>query len=74
MVSLVLPAFDDTCSLGSPPRKVVYHASVSTVVTESLFLEGNREAKLKPTTYLLLLLFRVYLSLLFSENLNDIVL
>ena len=30
-VSLVLPAFDETGSHGSPPRRVVYHQSVSTL-------------------------------------------
>ena len=43
-VPLVLPTFDDTVSLGSPPRHVVYPpgSMVSPWVTASLFLAGNR--------------------------------
>ena len=43
-VSFVLSSFKDIGSLGSPPRRVVYHPSVSTLVTVSRFLVGNREA------------------------------
>ena len=50
--SLVLPAFDDTGSPSYPPRRVVHRQSVSTLVTASHFLAGNREADLKPTTSL----------------------
>ena len=58
-VSLVLTAFDDTGSLGSPPRQAVYPPS-STVppwVTASHFLAGNRKVELKPTTFSSLLVF-----------------
>ena len=67
-VSLVLPAFGHTGSLGSPPRQVVYPpgSMVPPRVTASPFLAGNREAELKHTTFSLLLLFRVFLSFLFS--------
>ena len=51
-VSLVLPAFDDTTSQSYPPRYVVYHPTVSTLVTASLFLAGNNKDELKPTTFL----------------------
>ena len=42
-VSLVLPTFDETGSLGSPMRQVVYPPSsmVSTWVTASPFFPGN---------------------------------
>ena len=43
------PDFDDTRSLGYPPRRVVYPFGFHWV-TASRFLAGNREAKLKPTT------------------------
>ena len=58
-VSLVLPAFDNTHSLGSPPHQVVYppDSMVSPWVTASHFIVGNREAELKPTTFSSLLLF-----------------
>ena len=56
-VSLFLPAFDDTGSIGSSPRRVAY---------TSRFLAGNMEAELKPTTISSLLLFYVFLSFLFS--------
>ena len=64
-VSLVLPAFDDIGSLGSLPRQVVYppDSIVRPWVTASRFLEGNREAEPKNTTFSSLLLF---LSFLFS--------
>ena len=39
MVLVVLPTFDNTSSLGYPLHRVVYHTSVSTLVT--------REAELK---------------------------
>ena len=50
--SFVLPAFDDTGSLGSP-RQVVYPPAciVPPWVTVSRFLARNREAELKPTTF-----------------------
>ena len=58
-VSLVLPTFDDTGSLGSPPRRVVYpHAS--------RLLAENREAELKSTTFSSLLFFHVFLYFLFQ--------
>ena len=63
-VSLVLPVFDDTSSLGSPPRRVVY-LLVPPWVTVSRFLAGNREVELKPTTFSSFLLFCVFLSFLF---------
>ena len=72
-VSHVFPAFKDTGLLGSPPRWVVYYPFVSTLVTISRFLAGNREAELKPTTLSSLLLFRVFLSFLFSWPPRDIV-
>ena len=67
-VSLVLPTFDDTGSLGSPPHQVVYPSGsmVPSWVTASRFLAGNREAELNPTTFSSLLLFCVFLSSLFS--------
>ena len=54
MVSLVLPAFDSSGSLGSLPRQVVYPpgSMVPPWVTDSRFLSGNNEAELKPTTSL----------------------
>ena len=66
-VSLVSSAFSDTGSLGSTPRQVVYPPAsmVPPWVTASIFLPGNREAELKPTTFSSLLLFRVFLSFLF---------
>ena len=61
-VSLVLPTLDDTGSLSSPPRQVVYHPGfmVPPWVTTSHFLTGNRETELKPTTFSSALLFRVF--------------
>ena len=43
-VSLVLPAFDDTDSLGSPPRQVVYQPNrmVPPWVTTPVSLRGIR--------------------------------
>ena len=67
-VSLVHPPFDDTASLGSPPRQVGYPPGslVSPWMTASHFLAGNREAQLKLTTFSSLLLFCDFLSFLFS--------
>ena len=67
-VSLVLPGFEDTGSLGSPPRQVVYPSSsmVPLWVTASRFHEGNRKVELKSITFSSFLLFRVFLSFLFS--------
>ena len=59
------PAFEDTGSLGFPPRRVVYPPG-STLGEFPRFLAGNREAELIPTTFSLLLRFRVFLSFLFS--------
>ena len=67
--SLFLPAFDVTGSLGSPQRWVVYPNPGSMVpfwMTASRFLAENRKAELKPTIFSSLLLFRVFLSFLFS--------
>ena len=50
MALSVLPTFNDTGSLGYPSRRV--------------FLAGNGEAELKPTTFSSVLLFRVFLFLL----------
>ena len=71
-ISLVLSPIDDTSSLGSPPRQVLYPL-VSPRVTTSRFLAGNREAELKPTTFSILLFFRVFLFFLFSWPRSDIV-
>ena len=62
-ISLDLPAFDDTSSLGSPPRRVFYPPAsmVPLWVTACRFLTGNREAELKPSTFPLLLLFHIFL-------------
>ena len=67
-VSLVLKAFDDTGSLGSPPCQIVCPPGfmIPHWVTASCFLAGNRGAELKPTTLSLLLLFRVFLAFLFD--------
>ena len=54
-VSLVLPAFDDTGSLGFPPPQVVYPTGF-TLVDCLRLLAGNREAELKPIFSSLLLL------------------
>ena len=60
-VLLVLPAFNDTGSL------VGWHIPlVPPWVTASRFLAGNRETELNPITFSSLLLFRVFLSFLFS--------
>ena len=63
-VSLVLLAFYDTGSLGSPPRQVVCSpgSMITPWVTTSHFLAGNREADLKPTTFFSHLLERAYWS------------
>ena len=74
VVSLFLPAFDNTGSLGSPPRQVIY-PSVSMVppwVTAFHFLAGNTEAELKPKIFSSLLLFHVFLSFLFSYTPSNI--
>ena len=63
-VVLLLPAFDDSGSLGSPPRRVVYTRG-STLSDCPSFLAGNKEAELKPTPSSLLL-FRYFLFFLFS--------
>ena len=60
-VSLVSSAFDDTGFLGSPPRQAVYPPYLN-----GSTLAGNTEAEQKPTTFSSLLLFRDFLSLLFS--------
>ena len=46
---MYLPTFDDTGSLGFPPRRVVYPpgSMVPPWVTGSRFLAGNRKAELK---------------------------
>ena len=49
--SLFLPAFDDTDSLGSTPRRVVYPPGST-----------NWEAELKLTTFSSLIFFRDFLS------------
>ena len=74
-VSLILPVFDVTGSLGSPPRQEVYpHGSmVPPWVTASRFLAGNSWAELKPTTFSSLLLFRVFFFSLFSQTPSDII-
>ena len=47
-VSHLLPTFNYTGSLGSPPRQVVYSSSYMVLpwVTASRFLQGNREVEL----------------------------
>ena len=53
-VSLAVPTFDDTGSLGSPPRHVLYPpcSMVLPWVSASCFFAGNSEAdELKPTTF-----------------------
>ena len=50
MVSLVLPAFDDTGSLGSPPNQWSMPL-VPPWMTVSHFFAGNRETELKPTIH-----------------------
>ena len=51
VVSLILPPFHDTGSLGSPSRQIVYPPGfmVPPWVNASYFLSENREAELKPT-------------------------
>ena len=56
VVSLVLPDFDDSGSLGSPPHQV----------NASQFLAWNMESGPKPTVFSSVLLFQVFLSFLFS--------
>ena len=53
LVSLALLAFDDTGSLGSPSRQVVYPpgSMAPPLVIASRFHARNREADLKPTTF-----------------------
>ena len=63
---LVIPTFDDTGSLGYPSRRMVYRPSVSTLGDSFPFHSWNMEAELKPTNFSSLLLFRVFLSFLFS--------
>ena len=66
--SLVFPTYEDTGSLGSPPHQVAYPPGpmVQSWVTACRFLTGNMEAELKPITFSSPLLFRVFLSFLFS--------
>ena len=54
-VSLVLPAIDDTGSLGSLPQQMVYFpgSMVLPWLIASHFLAGIKETELKPTTFLL---------------------
>ena len=61
--ALVLLAFDDTSSLGSPPHQVVYllGSIVPPWVTASHFHGGNREAELQTTIFYSLLLFHIFL-------------
>ena len=66
LLGLGLPTFDDTGLLSNPPCRVVYRQSVSTLVTASHFLAGNREAELKPSTFSSLLHVGVFLSFVFS--------
>ena len=72
-VPVVLPDFDNTVSLGSPPHQVVYppDSMVPPWVAASRFMAENREAELKFTTFYSLVLFRVFLSFVFSLPLND---
>ena len=60
LVLLGLPTFYDTGSLCYPSHWVAYQPSDSTLMTASRFPAGNREAKLKPTTFSSLLLFSVF--------------
>ena len=46
LLNKLLLTNDDTGSLGYPSLRVVYYPSVSTMVTVSRFLAGNREAEL----------------------------
>ena len=54
---------DDTGSLSSPPRQVVFppRSMVPPWMIASRFLVGNRKADLNPTTFSSLLLFRIFL-------------
>ena len=63
-MSFALPAFNDTGSLDSPPSMVAYPpgSMVQLWVTASRFLEGNKKAELKPTTF-----FHSYFSYLYSS-------
>ena len=61
-VSLVLPAFDDTGSLGH----VVYPPGSTLGDYLPFPCGGNREVELKPTIFSSLLFFRFFLSFLFS--------
>ena len=74
-VSLVLLAFDDSGSLGFPLRQVIYPpgSMVPPCMTDFHFLAGNRKAELKPIPFSSLLLFRVFLSFLFSCPPSEIV-
>ena len=63
--AVLLFLFDDTSSLGSPPRQAGNPpgSMVPPWVTTSRFLARNREAELKPNTFSsLLLLLLSYLS------------
>ena len=63
-ILLVLPTFDDTGSWGSLPHEVVYppDSMVRPWVTASHFLVGNKEAELKPTTFLCFLVLPLILT------------
>ena len=63
VVLLELPTLDDIGSLGYP--------SGFSLVAASRFLVGNREDKLKPTTFTSFLLFNVFVSFLFFNPLRD---
>ena len=65
VILLDLPTFDDTGSLGYPPRCVIYHPLGSTLVTVSRLLVGNGESELKLTTFSSFLLFSVFPGLFF---------
>ena len=67
IVLLGLPTFDDTDFLGHPQCRAISRLSVSTLVTASRFIMGNRKAELKPITFSSSLLFFLVLpSFLFS--------
>ena len=70
--SLVLQTFADTGSLGPPPRQVLYHPGY-TLANFLSFPCGKREVELKLTNFSSLLLFRVFLSFVFSSAPSDIV-
>ena len=65
-VSLVLPGFDDTSSLGSPPCEVVYPPSsmIPPWVTVSRFFTVNIEAELKTQHFLFTPIFPFFSSFL----------